>query len=194
MLCPAGFSSGTGVGTRGGWAAGRCVPVAATRIASPERGGVAVGDGGVSLRVAFCARSRLLCVPVGMSCVRSRLPYVSIGRFCVRSRLSLFLCQEKRDGLRYVAFLFRRGSGSPLACSRRTYGYRAWLVHFGPVRLFAAIPTKYWETRRTESAARQSAFLRNPIGLAAFSAGNTLGAARPQTCAKEPLALWTLFF
>ena len=33
------------------------------------------------------------------------------------SRLSLFLCQEKRDGLRDVAFLFRRGSESPLVRS-----------------------------------------------------------------------------
>ena len=33
--------------------------------------------------------------------------------FAFGSRLSLFLCQEKRDGLRCVAFLFRRGSGSP---------------------------------------------------------------------------------
>ena len=61
-----------------------------------------------------------------------------------------------------------------------------------------AIPTENEGTRGTESAARQSAFLRNPIGLAAFSAGNTLGAARPQTCAKESKVeaalppLWTL--
>ena len=47
--------------------------------------------------------------------------------------------------------------------------------------------------RRTESAARQSAFLRDHIGFVVFSAGSPLGAARPQTCAKEPLALWTLF-
>ena len=39
----------------------------------------------------------------------SRLSYVPIGVFCVRSRLSLFLCQEKRDGLRDLAFLFRVG-------------------------------------------------------------------------------------
>ena len=63
---------------------------------------------------------------------RFGLPYISIGTFCVRltpvntfllgrfafaSRLSLFLCQEKRDGLREVAFLFRRGSGSPVVRS-----------------------------------------------------------------------------
>ena len=38
-----------------------------------------------------------------------------------------------------------------------------------------------------------SAFLRDRIGFDMFSAGSPLGAARPQTCAKEPLALWTLF-
>ena len=38
-----------------------------------------------------------------------------------------------------------------------------------------------------------SALLREHIGFAMFSAGSPLGAARPQTCAKEPLALWTLF-
>ena len=37
------------------------------------------------------------------------------------------------------------------------------------------------------------AFLREHIGFDMLSAGSTLGAARPQTCAKEPLALWTLF-
>ena len=48
--------------------------------------------------------------------------------------------------------------------------------------------------RRGERSRRRdvSTFLREPLGLAAFSAGSTLGAARPQTCAKEPLALWTL--
>ena len=61
-----------------------------------------------------------------------------------------------------------------------------------------AIPTENEGTgergeRRTESAARQSAFLRDRISFAVFSAGSPLGAARPQTCATEPLALWTLF-
>ena len=38
-----------------------------------------------------------------------------------------------------------------------------------------------------------SALLREHIGFEVFSVGSPLGAARPQTCAKEPLALWTLF-
>ena len=37
--------------------------------------------------------------------------------FAFGSRLSFFLCQEKRDGLRYLAFLFR-GSRSPFVRSR----------------------------------------------------------------------------
>ena len=48
-------------------------------------------------------------------------------------------------------------------------------------------------TQETESAARQSAFLREHIGFAMLSAGSPLGATRPQTCAKESLTLWTLF-
>ena len=36
------------------------------------------------------------------------------------SRLSLFLCQEKRDGLRNVPFLFRRGSGNGVGYMKRS--------------------------------------------------------------------------
>ena len=71
-------------------------------------------------------------------------------------------------------------------------GYQTCLVHFGLVRFFMAIPTEYEGTRGTESAARRSAFLREPIGFDMFSAGSTLGLRAPD-CAKEPLALWTLF-
>ena len=66
-------------------------------------------------------------------------------------------------------------------------GYRTWLVHFGLVRFFMAIPTGNEETRergerrerRTESAARQSAFLRDRIGFVMFSAGSPLGLRAP---------------
>ena len=54
-------------------------------------------------------------------------------------------------------------------------------------------------TRGTENGERGwrrglCASLRGHIGLEILSAGSTLGAARPQTCAKESLTLWTLFF
>ena len=59
-------------------------------------------------------------------------------------------------------------------------GYRALLVHFGLARFFMAIPTENEGTRGTESAERQSAFLRKHIDFAMFSAGSPLGAARPR--------------
>ena len=64
-----------------------------------------------------------------------------------------------------------------------------------------AIPTENEgdeETRRTKGRGERSrrrggrAFLRDRIGFAMFSAGSTLGLRAPD-CAKEPLALWTLF-
>ena len=73
-------------------------------------------------------------------------------------------------------------------------GYRALLVHFGLARFFMAIPTENERERGGRSRRRGvSALLREHIGFEVFSAGSPLGAARPQTCAKEPLALWTLF-
>ena len=69
------------------------------------------------------------------------------------------------------------------AFSNRRCGYPALLVHFGLARFFMAIPTENEGTgergerreRRTESAARQSAFLRDRIGFVVLSAGSTLG-------------------
>ena len=104
----------------------------------------------------------------------------------------------KQDGLRYVPFLFRRGSGSLFARSRMSRGYRALLVHFGLARFFRAIPTENEGTReRGERGKRSrrrgvSVLLRDHIGLAMFSAGSTLGLRAPD-CAKESSTLWTLF-
>ena len=91
-----------------------------------------------------------------------RLKYIcprgSIAAFAFGSRLSFFLCQEKRDGLRYVPFLFRRVEIAIRAFSDRRCGYPALWVHFGLARFFMAIPTENERnegTRRTESAARR---------------------------------------
>ena len=63
----------------------------------------------------------------------------------------------KQDGLREVAFLFRRGSRSPVVSSKWPCGYRTWWVHFGLARFIVAIPTEDEGTRQrgTESAARR---------------------------------------
>ena len=70
-----------------------------------------------------------------------RLKYIcprgSIAAFAFGSRLSFFLCQEKRDGLRCLAFLFR-GSRSPscvLAVSVQLSAFvgslRVWMFFYG---------------------------------------------------------------
>ena len=129
-----------------------------------------------------CAGSRLSCDSVVASCVRSRLSYGSIGMSCARSRLSFFLRQEKRSGLRDVSFLFREVEIAicRFSCLLRVIG--PCLVHFRLARFFMAIPTEGRGTRRrgaTESAARLSALLREPIGFAVLSAGSTLGLRVP---------------
>ena len=103
-----------------------------------------------------------------------------------RSRL-LFDAQLQTERLAGCCVSIPRGSGSPLERSQRPYGYRDSLVHFWLVRFFAAIPTELRSRRRGGDA-----FLRKHIGPAMFSAGSTLGLRAPD-CAKEPLALWTLF-
>ena len=65
--------------------------------ASPERGGVTAGDGGVILLARRVLRSHFAYHAFLLECL------------AIVSRLSLFLRQEKRDGLRQIPFLFREG-------------------------------------------------------------------------------------
>ena len=96
------------------------------------------------------------------------------------SRLSLFLCQEKRDGLREVAFLFRRGSGSPVVRSRMSCGYQTLLVHFELLRFFVATPTGLRSRRRGGST-----FLRKPLGFVMFPRGVRWGLRAPKPAPKS---------
>ena len=133
----------------------------------------------------FCWGARWSCGSIGVFCVRSRRSCGSIEVFCVRSRRSAVLSKcfafnhacclphsAKQDGLRNVAFLFRRGSGSPVTRSRMSCGYRAWLVYSGIVCFLAAIPTGDGERSRRRGFC---ALLRNHIGFEMLSAGRTLG-------------------
>ena len=143
-----------------------------------------------------CVCSRPSCVPFGMSCVCSRPSYVSLGMSCVRSRLSLrfprgVLCSltpavcrlcAKQDGLRDVAFLFRRGSGSPVARSRIVGAVIEGGWFTSGLRVFWRRSRR--KTRRTESAARQSAFCVNISALPCFPRGVRWGYA-PQTAPKS---------
>ena len=74
------------------------------------------------------------------------------------------------------------------AFSNRRCGYPAFLVHFGFVRFFMAIPTGNEETRERGERSRRrgvSALLRDRIGFVMFSAGSPLGAARPKPAPKS---------
>ena len=180
---------------RRGLAAGRCGSAAATRVVSPERGGVAVGDGGGSLRVAFCARSRLSYDPF-WSVLRSAHAHHAflLGGFAF-DHACLFSFVRKRETACGMLRSYSAGSGSPLERSRMACGYRACLVRFELVRFFMAIPTEYEETRSHEERGRRRGRVRFCGSLSAllcFPRGVRWGCA-PQTCAKESSTLWTLF-
>ncbi len=186
MLRSAGCSSGTGVGGGGwenpsGFAAlnhlpfqGRLLVRLTLQSASPERGGVAAGDGGVILLARRVLRSHF-----------AYHTFLSEYFACI-SRL-LFAARAKQRRLAAGSVSVPRGSGSPVERSRTACGYRTLWVHLGLVRFFAAIPTRERNQRRD-----MGVLLRKHIGLAMFSAGRTLGLRAPD-CAKESLTLWTLF-
>ena len=121
-------------------------------------------------------------------------------RFAFGSRL-LFDARAKQDGLRKDTFLFRRGSVSPVVRSQ----IDGAVIGLG--RFISGLCVSLWRSRRRtkgrgnaenggdgERSRRRgvSALLREHIGFEVFSAGSTLGLRAPD-CAKEPLALWTLF-
>ena len=159
--------------------------------------------------VGFCGSAKAVvcawCAPdiaalLGWLCSICVSPCGSVAAFCLGSRLSFFLCQEKRDGLRYLAFLFRRVEIAIRAFSWCRCGYLPWRVHFGLVRFFMAIPTgnrghEEWGYGRTGYGVGGAAFVRfyaATLALLCFPPGVRWGCA-PQTCAKESSTLWTLF-
>ena len=159
MLRLAGCSSGTGVCARGGCSAGRGGALAAFRGRCAFRGSVrnagpvlphgeAVARrhfalrssvyrrlGGVARSYRNVARSSQACRAFPSEC-RAFL----LRRFAFDHACCLPPC-AKQDGLRYLAFLFRRVEIAIRALSRRWRGYLPWRVHFGFVRFFMAIST-----------------------------------------------------
>ena len=121
---------------------------------------------------------RLSCVPVEMSCVRSRLLFAA----CAPNRTACGM-------FRSYSAVGRDRHSCVLGC-RVVIGL-CWFT--SGLRVFWRRSRRGNEGTRGTEAARQSAFLRDHIGFAAFSAGSPLGAACPQTCAKESSTLWTLF-
>ena len=157
----------------------------------------------VGSMATFCVQSCPSRIPVAAFCIR----LTPVLRFYCRVLCSSHACclppSAKRDGLRYAAFLFRHGSGSPLERSRMPSGYRALRVHFGIARFFMAIPTRVrpetTESAYTKrSAASGGRFFRYRFMVRYDTAGSTLGLRAPD-CAKESKVeaalrpLWTLF-
>ena len=122
---------------------------------------------------------------------------VLLERLAFGSRLSFFLCQEKRDGLRCLAFLFRRVEIAIRAFSLCLYGY---LPLAGSLRVCAflygdldGLPGRGERGYGIRGRRRGlCALLCKHISLEMLSAGSTLGLRAPD-CAKESSTLWTLF-
>ena len=123
MLRPAGFSSGRGDCARGGRSARRCGSGMGTAcVLCRSRGSLGMSCARLTPAMRFCWNVLRSITPAVRFCwnvLRSDHAGRAVLLECLAfgSRLSLFLCQEKRDGLRDVAFLFRRGSESPLVRS-----------------------------------------------------------------------------
>ena len=119
-------------------------------------------------------------------------------RFCRNVLSSVHACclthSAKQDGLRYLAFLFR-GSRSPFARSR---GIGSVICLGG---FTSGLAVYLWRSRRGYRSTgygrtRLAAQPLHPFAQAHWSCyafrGEYVGAARPQTCAKESSTLWTL--
>ncbi len=118
---------------------------------------------------------------------------ISIGAFCARLTPAVCRVRAKQDGLRQAAFLFRAGrdrlsmfsDGAGLSCI-------LGLLQVCPF-LYGDPDGERSEPRIRKGTPCWGAFLLIWFTLRYDTAGRTLGAARPQTCAKESLTLWTLF-
>ena len=103
-------------------------------------------------------------------------------RFAFGSRLSFFLCQEKRDGLRYLAFLFRRveiafvrsrGVGAVICLGKFTSALAVFLWRSRRV-------TGGRGERRTGLAAQPLCVFAQAHWLSNAFRGENAGAARPR--------------
>ena len=165
---PAGFSSGTGV-----CACGERREV----IRNAEFGMRNWGAG--DERARHCGSVAAVCRRFAHGIA------VLLERLAFGSRLSFFLCQEKRDGLRCLAFLFRRVEIAIRAFSLCLYGY---LPLAGSLRVCAflygdldGLPGRGERGYGIRGRRRGlCALLCKHISLEMLSAGSTLGLRAPR--------------
>ena len=167
---------------------------------------------GAMLRLAGCSSGRRDCARGG-SVLRGVRFCWNVLRSVYAGHTFLLECfaldhacclphSAKQDGLRDVAFLFRRGSRSPFVRSRVAVRLSDLAGSLRDCTFSGGDPDGERRRRRergddegTRERSRRrcvSAFLRKHIGFAMFSAGSTLGLRAPD-CAKESSTLWTLF-
>ena len=139
------------------------------------------GDAALLRRFALGARR---CVPVAAVSLARVRRCGSIAAFCLSSRLSFFLCQEKRDGLRYLAFLFRR-----VEIAIRAFSQRSSVICLGGFT--SGLAVYLWRSRRgtedagdgergTGLAARPLCVFAQPHWYCYAFRGEYAGAARPR--------------
>ena len=169
MLRPAGCSSGRGDCARGGRSARRCGSGMGTAcVLRRSRGSLGMSCARITPAVRFCWNVLRSITPAVRFCwnvlrsdhagraVLSECPAFDYACLAVLSRCPVFdhaCClphSAKQDGLRYLAFLFRRGRAAGLCVLKRLCGHPTWRVHFWFVRFLTAARG----TRGTEPAAR----------------------------------------
>ena len=165
VLVPAQAWVRAGIGLRG--AGGRTPPVSLRSTTSPERGGVAAGDGGVILLARRVLRSHFAYHTFLLKC----LTFVP--------RL-LFVARAKQGRLAGGCVPIPRGSRSPVERSQMLCGYRTCLVHFRLVRFFPAIPTGERSRRRGKVL-----FCENTLSLRCFPQGERWGLRAPKPAPKS---------
>ena len=182
MLRPAGCSSGRGDCARGGRSARRCGSGMGTVfVLRRSRGSLGMSCARITPAVRFCwnvLRSITPAVRFYRGVLRPITSAVRFYRGVLRSvHACLFsFCQKKRDGLRYLAFLFRRGRAAGLCVLKRLCGHPTWRVHFWFVRFLTAARG----TRGTEPAARCKCAFSQSHWLCNVFRGESVGAARPK--------------
>ena len=146
------------------------------------------------LRLAGFSAGRSVCARGGWSAGRaSLLRRLAFDRACCLTH------SAKQDGLRYVAFLFRRGSGSPVARSR----IAGAVIRLGwftlGLRVFCGDPDGSTRGRGDGGGAAWVRFCVIILALRRFPRGVRWGemwkphCGRAPDCAKESSTLWTLF-
>ena len=147
-----------------------------------ERGwrGGSVGGGCVRFTPAVCRADGGIAFGVRLSSLFYCGDLPSVHACCLPHG-------DKQDGLRWLAFLFRRVEIAIRAFSMCRRGYLPWWVHFGFGRFFVAISTGVSGMRGTGNGDGGAGFMRLCVGelaLRRFPPGVRWGCA-PQTAPKS---------